>query len=115
MASKHIHKLKKHKFKNGEPVFHCVLPDCYFRIPCPLALGKQVLCNICDEPFLLNESNIRLARPHCANCGKKAVKIDGKKHFISKRANHILTSVAAEDVSSLRDRLDNVTKVEEDI
>lgn len=107
---KHIHKLKKHKYKSGNTVFHCILPDCYFKVETALALGKEAICNICGESFIMSEYSIRLTRPHCANCGRREVKTnDGKKFYVNKRTKAIMTDVAVEEASDLRSRLDSIT------
>jgi NMD protein affecting ribosome stability and mRNA decay len=108
---KHIHKLKKHKYPNGTAIFFCYLPDCHFKVEAALALGKQVLCTQCDEPFIMNEYTVRLTRPHCSNCGKRQIKNErGEKFYINKRAPNILREIAADDVNNLRNRLDSLVK-----
>jgi hypothetical protein len=119
MAVKHIHKLKKHKYKTGIAVFFCTL-DCSFKIEVPFALGKEALCNICGQAFTMNEYALKLTRPHCSKCGRKEVKdIDGKKHYISKVNNdQIISDIAANETSSLKDRLSKLTQttqIEDDI
>lgn len=116
MASKtkHIHKLKKHKYPNGTAIFFCILPDCHFKVEAPLALGKEVLCNQCSEKFVMNEYTIKLTRPHCNNCGKVSIKTSsGGRVFVSKRAPKVLQELAVADASDLRNRLDNLTKDED--
>lgn len=63
----HIHKLKRHKYKNGEEVYFCV-NDCKFKCITPLALGKTVECWKCGKPFEMNTYSIRLDRPRCNDC-----------------------------------------------
>ena len=113
---KHIHKLKKHKYpKTGMSVFFCTL-DCNYKVEAPFALGKECLCNICNEPFIMNEYTLKLIRPHCNNCGRKEVKdVNGKKHYVSKVNTQVLSTIAADEVSSLKDRLEKATQVEDDI
>lgn len=114
--AKHLHKLKKHKYPNGTAVFFCTLPDCNYKVEAPLALGKEVLCNQCNEPFTMNEYTVRLTRPHCNNCGKKLVKTStGDKVYVSKRSSGLLKEIAADDVNNLRSRLDSLTSIDEDI
>lgn len=67
--SKHVHKLRRHKYKTGSIIYFCVL-DCNFKISPALAIGKTSICWICDLPFSMNDYSIRLARPHCPNCHK---------------------------------------------
>lgn len=105
----HIHKLKKHKYSSGNAVFFCILPDCHFKIDAPLALGKRALCNICGDEFIMNEYTIKLAKPHCPDCGKIRVKdSDGKSRYVKKVDSRILSAVATETSQNLRSRLDNV-------
>jgi len=113
-AISHKHKLKKHKYQNGTAIFFCILPDCHYKVEAALSLGKEVLCNQCNEPFIMNEYTIKLKRPHCVNCGKIAIKTsNGETIYVNKRGSKILSEVAANDVSSLRDRLDNLVKDED--
>lgn len=113
---KHIHRLKKHKYvKTGIAVFFCTL-DCNYKVEAPFALGKESLCNICNEPFIMNEYTLKLVRPHCNNCGRKQVKdADGKKHYVTRVNTQILSTIASDEVDSLKSRLDRITEVEEDI
>lgn len=82
---KHVHRLKRHKFKSGNIIYFCV-DDCRFKIAPALALGKTVLCNRCGEPFRMNEYSIRLAEPHCENCHKPK---DGRA-FRMNRSNLVI-------------------------
>lgn len=72
MATKttHVHKLKRIKYKSGNQVFFCALPDCNYKTNIALALGKRSLCWRCGEGFVMNEYSLRLAKPHCENCHK---------------------------------------------
>lgn len=74
-----------------------------------MAVGKESLCNVCDAPFILGERTIRLKRPHCDNCGRRAI-IDenGRKYFVQKRNSKVVAHVAQEDVDMLRQRLANL-------
>jgi hypothetical protein len=67
---KHIHQLKRHNYKNGERIYFCV-NNCAFKVNVKLALGREVLCNVCGKPFIMNEYSIRLARPRCMTCINK--------------------------------------------
>lgn len=108
---KHTHRLQKHKYPNGTAIFFCTLPDCHFKVEAALALGKECICNQCGESFIMNEYTLRLKRPHCANCGKiKVTNANGEKIYVNKRNPAIMEVVAANDVSSLRERLDSLTK-----
>ena len=66
--AKHTHKLKRFKYKSGNTVYFCSLPDCNFKSTPALLIGKRSICNRCGEEFILNEYSIRLAKPHCLNC-----------------------------------------------
>lgn len=104
----HVHKLRKYKYKTGIAVFFCTL-DCNYKIEAPFALGKTSLCNICGEPFVMNEYTIKLIKPHCSNCGRVEVKTpDGKKHYVRKIKTEVLARVADDEANDLRARLDRV-------
>ena len=115
MTTAHIHKLRRHRYSNGTKVFFCT-QDCNFKIETALALGKTVLCNICNEPFTMNEYSCKLAKPHCTKCGRQAVKTeDGKLKFINKgRPVAAIAEIAQDKVSSLRERLGKVVTMERD-
>lgn len=66
----HIHKFKRLKYKTGNTIFFCALPDCNQKMNISLALGKRSLCWRCNEPFIMTEYSLRLAKPHCENCHK---------------------------------------------
>lgn len=68
MKEKHIHKFKRLRYKSGNEIFFCALPDCNSKLSLPLALGKRSLCWRCGEPFIMNEYSLRLAKPHCDKC-----------------------------------------------
>lgn len=109
----HIHKLKRHKYTNGSKVYFCI-NNCTFKVDVPFALGLIVLCNICDEPFTMNEYSIKLAKPHCNKCGKmKVADPDGKARFVPKgRANQAIADLGTSAVSSLKDRMSKVVTME---
>lgn len=65
---KHIHLVKRHKYKNGESIYFCTLDDCSFKINVELSLGKRFICNRCYEPFIMTTISKRMSKPHCANC-----------------------------------------------
>lgn len=67
---KHIHKVKRQRFKSGNHMYFCTLPDCYWKINPALFLGKTTICWRCGEEFNMNEYSLRLARPHCEKCHK---------------------------------------------
>jgi hypothetical protein len=65
---KHTHKFKRLKYKSGNSIFFCALPDCSTKLGTALALGKRSICWRCGEHFIMNEYSIRLAKPHCEAC-----------------------------------------------
>lgn len=69
-VQKHVHKVKRLRFKSGNSMYFCTLPDCYFKLNPALILGKKVICWRCGEEFIMNEYSVRLARPHCERCHK---------------------------------------------
>lgn len=69
VLEKHIHKLKRIKYRSGNTSFFCVL-DCSFKTSTALALGKKSICWRCNEVFIMNEYSLRLSKPHCENCHK---------------------------------------------
>lgn len=104
-VEKHIHKLKRLKFKSGNAMYFCILPDCMFKINCQLALGKRSLCHRCEEPFIMNEYTIRLAKPHCDRCHKP--KNENQVH-ISIPPEILTTHITESSKLSLADRLTKV-------
>ena len=70
MKSSHVHKLKRVKYKSGNAIFFCTLPDCNFKTNIALALGKRSICWRCGEQFIMSEYSLRLAKPHCPACHK---------------------------------------------
>jgi hypothetical protein len=109
---RHIHRYKRKKYPTGNAIYFCTLPDCHHKIECQLALGKRSLCNLCGNEFIMTEYHVKLHLPHCNNCGKVKVKgSDGQNHYIRKST---VSLIAADGVSNLRDRLEQVTTVEAD-
>lgn len=90
--SKHIHKFKRLKYKSGNQIFFCALPDCSQKINTALALGKRSLCWRCGEPFIMTEYSLRLAKPHCEACHKPKNNGDSDSEPIIN--NPIATSLA---------------------
>jgi predicted RNA-binding Zn-ribbon protein involved in translation (DUF1610 family) len=75
-----------------------------------LTLGKRTLCNSCGDEFIINEATIKLEKPHCNNCGKQKVKgADGKNYYIRKKSNQIIASLADDNLSDLRSRMQGLT------
>ncbi len=108
---KHIHKFKRHTYPTGGKIFFCTLPDCQFKIETALAVGKEVLCNVCSNPFILTVAHLDKKLPHCPSCGKMRVKIDGKVKYVNKigLSQELLQEMAQDTTKSLRDRLDALT------
>ena len=67
---KHVCKFKRKRYKSGNEVFFCTLPDCNKKCDPSLLLGKLCICWKCGEVFPLNEYSLRLAKPHCEGCHK---------------------------------------------
>lgn len=65
---KHVHKLKRKKYKTGNEIYFCTKPECYFKIGVEFSLGKLVECWRCGQPFTMNAYSVRLAKPHCETC-----------------------------------------------
>lgn len=111
----HPHKLKKHKYKTGNTVFFCTLPDCHYKIDVALSVGKRAMCNICGAEFFMNEYSLKLKYPHCEGCGKvKVSDSEGKTRYVKKVTNQILTGIASSTSNDLRSRLNSVAAVSED-
>ena len=70
VKSSHIHKLKRLRYKSGNEVFFCFLPDCSFKSNIALSLGKRSICWRCGNAFIMDEYSLRLAKPHCPQCHK---------------------------------------------
>lgn len=73
VKSSHIHKFKRLKYKSGNTIYFCALPDCNMKMAIALALGKRCICWRCGESFILDEYAIRLAKPHCQSCHQPKV------------------------------------------
>ena len=69
-SEKHVHKFKRLKYKSGNTIFFCALPDCAQKINISLALGKRSICWRCNSVFIMDEYTLRLSKPHCQNCHK---------------------------------------------
>jgi len=115
MTEKHTHRLKRHVYpKTKTAVYFCTLPDCHYKIECALALGKNSICNICGNEFILNEYAIKLLRPHCELCGKIRVRTsDGKRHFVRRDSLPVMAALS-EDIVALRSKLADATDTSED-
>ena len=101
----HTHRLKRHRYKStGSAIFHCVLPDCFFKIETHLALGKKAQCWRCNKDFIINEYSLRLARPHCTACTKSKEEIPTTEEPIKP----IAMSIQDDNIASLRSRMTKV-------
>lgn len=111
----HPHRLRRTSYTNGTKVYFCT-NDCSYKIEVQFALGKVVECNICGQPFPMNEYSIKLAKPHCNACGKIQTKDEhGKRKFIQKgRAAAAIADLATDAVGSLKERLGQVVTMEKE-
>lgn len=110
----HVHRLRRFKYSNGTKIYFCTL-DCGYKIEVPLALGKTSICNICGQPFTMNEYSIKLAKPHCNTCGKMKVEVNGEARFVSKnRPQPAMAELAHDKVDSLKERLGKVVQMAKD-
>ncbi len=98
MIEKHVHRLRRLKYKTGNAIFFCTLPDCSYKINTNLALGKRSICNRCGQEFLMDEYNLRLAKPHCLACH---VSKDGNQGRFDITADDIKKAVVLDAVDSL--------------
>ena len=104
---KHIHKLKRLKYKSGSVIFFCSLPDCSFKINISLALGKRSICWRCGDTFIMTEYALRLAKPHCEKChhpkgeiqelGKEELKVIMKDITLADRLNQAIQQAQQEE------------------
>ncbi len=67
---KHICKFRRLRYKSGNEIFFCALPDCSKKLNPALLLGKRSICWRCGNDFIMNEYSLRLAKPHCEKCHK---------------------------------------------
>lgn len=79
--------LTRDKEKKPYLVHACILPGCHFYMACHLMLGKEVICNRCDKPFIMDARSIVESKPHCKDCTKK-------------RRTTVIKDVALEDFMS---------------
>lgn len=107
----HIHKLKRHRYKNGTTVFFCT-DNCGFKVGCEFSLGKIVRCNRCDEPFKMNEYSVRLAKPHCIKCHNKKSKSDA--NTMERESRPVISKLAVDSISDLSTRLGSITQIRKD-
>jgi hypothetical protein len=108
-VEKHIHKVKRQKFKSGNEMYFCTLPDCYFKVNPALYLGKESICWRCGNTFIMNEYSLRLAKPHCEKCHQPKDKNSLNPSTDIAQTMDRLQATGTEAVS-LSDRLNNVLK-----
>lgn len=102
----HVHRLKRHKYKNGEVVFFCVLDDCSFKINADLVWGKTAECWRCNLPFSMTNETKRQDKPHCEGCTKPR----GSKPIAAKRdIAQPLPGILEPDIRTRLNRLVNPT------
>ena len=102
---KHIHKLKRLKYKSGSVIFFCSLPDCSFKINISLALGKRSICWRCGDTFIMTEYALRLAKPHCEKChhpkneeiGEAELRVVIKDITLADRLNEAIQNAKQQD------------------
>lgn len=119
---KHVHKLKRHKFKTGSSIYFCSLPDCHYKIKTELAFGKKTICWRCGEEFIMNEYSIRLAKPHCEKCHKpKTTSYDAETPINPEIVRapiplpvEPLSGERTDVISSMRNRMRAIPKQEEE-
>lgn len=70
-SKKHIHKYRKVKPNKNNPdwvIYKCDLPGCTHYIHGEiLILGKQSICFLCEQPFIMNVRSLRV-KPECNVC-----------------------------------------------
>lgn len=114
-AEKHTHKLRRHKFKTGNTVYFCMLPDCNFKIAQPFALGKRSICHRCGEPFVMNEYSVRLAKPHCEDCHQTKAEITNETAIQMANDLPSVLNAIPDTIDDLKSRLRFTTsKIEDD-
>lgn len=114
---KHVHKLKKVRFKSGNVTFFCALPDCTFKINPALALGKTCECWRCGKTFILGEYALRLVKPHCDECHhskNEKIEITGVEFKPEELFIHTNATPPETSTMSLADRLKQTIKEAEE-
>jgi hypothetical protein len=118
--TKHVHKLKRIKYKSGTVSLFCTLPDCTYKVNPALALGKRCICWRCEKEFLLNEYALRLAKPHCEACHKPKGDVtsnhplhDEKGEFVITDVDHVNKEITLSLAERLKQTL-NLTPAQEE-
>lgn len=117
-TAKHAHKYRRHRYKTGNVVFFCALPDCSVKVTPALTLGKKAVCWRCEKEFIMNDYSIRLARPHCDACHNPKLKEllpDVPDNIGSPMITIPVETPASTITTSLRDRLSVATQPDEDL
>jgi len=65
---KHVHQYKK--IKKSE-IFRCIKPGCRHYLRKEFAIGAISICPRCGGTFQLNNRNMKLEMPHCADCTQR--------------------------------------------
>lgn len=97
---KHIHRFFRVKGKYTY-IFKCAFPDCVFSLnpgQFELLLGRESLCNECDNKLIMTEDSLEENYPKCIKCKFKYISI------INKDSNNNPTSKSEE--MSITDTLD---------
>lgn len=80
-SKRHIHKYHKLSVA-GEKVWACALPNCSHYMPKhmeQLVIGKGSFCWLCNEPIVLDVTNMQNDKPTCRACNSS----DVLKDFVS--------------------------------
>lgn len=64
----HIHSYMK--VKERPDYYMCTAPRCTHYIHKSFLRGKEALCPICEEPYIIGSEQFRLARMRCSDCRK---------------------------------------------
>lgn len=76
----HIHTLIRYDKFFGRQYYRCANPDCLFKAPTSLLLGKRSLCAICEKnELILNWKHFKLAKPRCDKCSQTKEAINKRK------------------------------------
>src|SRR5439155_15410952 len=98
-----------------------------FRCNVKLALGKVVLCNVCNSPFEMNQRSCKMTKPNCDTCSSKSPKavrarlqreIELGPKVTTEDLNLDLSEISgikapkiADPLADLRDRMDALKKI----
>lgn len=63
------HKYQRKIFPDSKKVYYkCMLPNCSHYVLEFLVWNKIMLCNNCEEPFILTKRKQNQAKPKCLSC-----------------------------------------------